>query len=233
MDNQIPVYLFTGFLEGGKTKFIQETLEDRRFNRGEPTLLLVCEEGVEEYEPEAFSGHRVTLQTVENESDLDPETLTRWLAKAEAERVKTLYRTAYRAEGVYECAPIAGAEECLRALKAAGAHIAVATSKPIRFAREILQRFGFDGYFDAVCGAESDAHSGKAEIVRRAMQELGADPAQSLMVGDRKYDVLGARACGIPCIVLDSGFAEPGEYEEAGAAAVFADYPSMQAYLLA
>ena len=44
----IPVYLFTGFLESGKTKFIQETLEDRRFNKGERTLLLVCEEGEEE-----------------------------------------------------------------------------------------------------------------------------------------------------------------------------------------
>ena len=44
----MPVYLFTGFLEGGKTKFIQETLEDRRFCNGERTLLLVCEEGEEE-----------------------------------------------------------------------------------------------------------------------------------------------------------------------------------------
>ena len=103
--------------------------------------------------------------------------------EAEAERVKTLYRTAYRAEGVYECAPIAGAEECLRALKAAGAHIAVATSKPIRFAREILQRFRFDGYFDAVCGAEDDAHAGKAEIVARALSRLNAAPADAVMVG--------------------------------------------------
>ena len=45
---EIPVYLFTGFLEAGKTRFIQETLEDERFNAGERTLLLLCEEGVEE-----------------------------------------------------------------------------------------------------------------------------------------------------------------------------------------
>ena len=45
----IPVYLFTGFLESGKTKFIQETLEDERFNDGTPTLLLLCEEGIEEF----------------------------------------------------------------------------------------------------------------------------------------------------------------------------------------
>ena len=46
----IPVYAFTGFLESGKTKFIQETLEDPRFNAGERTLLIVCEEGEEEYD---------------------------------------------------------------------------------------------------------------------------------------------------------------------------------------
>lgn len=46
---EIPVYLFLGFLESGKTKFIQETLEDKRFNNGERTLMLVCEEGIEEY----------------------------------------------------------------------------------------------------------------------------------------------------------------------------------------
>ena len=48
MAEQIPVYLFTGFLEAGKTKFIQETMEDPRFNEGERTLLLICEEGLEE-----------------------------------------------------------------------------------------------------------------------------------------------------------------------------------------
>ena len=53
---EMPVYLFTGFLDSGKTTFIQETLEDERFNAGEKTLVLLCEEGIEEYEPEKFSG---------------------------------------------------------------------------------------------------------------------------------------------------------------------------------
>ena len=52
----IPVYLFTGFLESGKTKFIQETLEDKRFHKNEKTLVLVCEEGVEEFEPSCRFG---------------------------------------------------------------------------------------------------------------------------------------------------------------------------------
>ena len=50
---EVQVYLFTGFLDAGKTKFIRETLQDKRFNDKEPTLLLVCEEGEEEYEPDA------------------------------------------------------------------------------------------------------------------------------------------------------------------------------------
>ena len=62
----IPVYLFTGFLESGKTKFIQETLEDERFNSGEKTLLIICEEGIEEYEPSRFSGKNVYIKTVED-----------------------------------------------------------------------------------------------------------------------------------------------------------------------
>ena len=54
MPSNIPMYVFTGFLESGKTKFIQETLEDERFNAGEKTLLLVFEEGEEEYDPTTY-----------------------------------------------------------------------------------------------------------------------------------------------------------------------------------
>lgn len=104
-NRQIPVYLFTGFLEGGKTKFIQETLEDGRFNKGEPTLLLVCEEGIEEYAPEQFSGHRVKLKVVENEADLTPENLVQWLAKAEAERVLVEYNGMWMLDSLYGALP--------------------------------------------------------------------------------------------------------------------------------
>ena len=52
---EIPVYLFVGMLESGKTKFIQETMEDPQFDSGDKTLLLVCEEGEEEYDPGRFA----------------------------------------------------------------------------------------------------------------------------------------------------------------------------------
>ena len=69
---QIPVYTFTGFLESGKTKFIQETLEDSRFNAGERTLLLVCEEGEEEYDLSRYPYKNVYLEVLD-----DPEAVTR------------------------------------------------------------------------------------------------------------------------------------------------------------
>ena len=64
---QIPVYVFTGFLDSGKTKFIQETLEDPRFNAGERTLLLVFEEGEEEYDFSTYPHQNVYLEVVDQE----------------------------------------------------------------------------------------------------------------------------------------------------------------------
>ena len=62
---QIPVYSFTGFLDSGKTKFIQETLEDPRFNAGERTLLLLFEEGEEEYDFSAYPHQNVHLHVLD------------------------------------------------------------------------------------------------------------------------------------------------------------------------
>ena len=67
---QIPVYAFTGFLDAGKTKFIQETLEDERFNTGERTLLLICEEGEEEYDFSTYPHKNVYLEVI------DPQKIT-------------------------------------------------------------------------------------------------------------------------------------------------------------
>ena len=65
---QIPVYVFTGFLDSGKTKFIQETLEDERFNAGERTLLLVFEEGEEEYDFSTYPHKNVFLEVLDQQT---------------------------------------------------------------------------------------------------------------------------------------------------------------------
>ena len=84
---EIPVYLFTGFLESGKTTFIQEALEGDDFNAGERTLLLLCEEGEEEYHPVKFFGTNVFIDRVEDEEDLTEETLSALQKKHKVERV--------------------------------------------------------------------------------------------------------------------------------------------------
>ncbi len=91
MKPQIPVYIFTGFLEAGKTKAIQETMEDKRFHDGERTLLLLCEEGVEEFDTSRFSGGNVYTEIVEDEKDLSPELLLSFEKKYNIERVIVEY----------------------------------------------------------------------------------------------------------------------------------------------
>lgn len=101
MPDEVPVYLFTGFLEAGKTKFIQETLEDKRFNTGERTLLILCEEGEEEYAPDQFAAGNVFTRTVEDEDELTEENLQRWLLETNAERVLVEYNGMWMLDSFY------------------------------------------------------------------------------------------------------------------------------------
>ena len=101
----VPVYLFTGFLEAGKTKFIQETLEDRRFCNGERTLLLVCEEGEEEYAPDQFADKSVFIRVVESQDQLTGENLSRWLRETKAERVVIEYNGMWMLDLLYSAMP--------------------------------------------------------------------------------------------------------------------------------
>lgn len=88
---EIPVYVFCGFLESGKTRFIQETLEDPQFNSGEKTLLVVCEEGMEEYDTSKFPNNQVYIETVDDVNLLTPGYFLRARKKYDAERVMIEY----------------------------------------------------------------------------------------------------------------------------------------------
>ena len=83
---EIPVYVFTGFLDSGKTKFIQETLEDERFNAGERTLLLVCEEGEEEFDLSTYPYKNVYQEVIDQER-ITAKELSALAQKHKAERV--------------------------------------------------------------------------------------------------------------------------------------------------
>ena len=101
----MPVYLFTGFLEAGKTRFIQETLEDKRFCKGEKTMLLVCEEGVEEYEPDQFCTKTVAIRTIADQSELTSENLLRLARETDAERVVVEYNGMWLLDLLYTALP--------------------------------------------------------------------------------------------------------------------------------
>ena len=70
---KLPIYLFTGFLEGGKTSIIQESLNDEKFNTGEKTLVIMCEEGECELDPSKFWGKNVSIHTVDDKKWLSKE----------------------------------------------------------------------------------------------------------------------------------------------------------------
>lgn len=87
MVKEVPVYLFLGFLDAGKTKFIQETFEDERFDSGEKTLLLVLEEGEEEYDPSSFRVKNFKIETL-SVQEATIERLTQIAYAYGAERVE-------------------------------------------------------------------------------------------------------------------------------------------------
>lgn len=105
MAQQLPVYLFTGFLDGGKTHMIQESMEDSRFNSGEKTLIILCEEGEEELDPSRFYGQNVYLKTVENESDLTTANLEAMAAEHKFDRVIIEYNGMWQLNTLYENMP--------------------------------------------------------------------------------------------------------------------------------
>lgn len=97
----IPVYLFTGFLESGKTQFIQGTLEDKRFNGGEKTLLLICEEGEEEYEMSSYPFKNIYLRTINDPSELTSQNFSALLAETGAERVVVEYNGMWQLQNLF------------------------------------------------------------------------------------------------------------------------------------
>ena len=101
----ISVYLFLGFLDSGKTKFIQETLEDARMETGEKTLLLVCEEGDEEYAPERFAVKNVVKITLESADELTEQNMQALTAKHKPQRIVVEYNGTWLLQQFFEAMP--------------------------------------------------------------------------------------------------------------------------------
>lgn len=135
-----------------------------------------------------------------------------------AEKLTAKYREMYADNAMFRLELFDGVEELLKALKENNVRMAIASSKPENFFSKLLDHLGITKYFDVVCGASlSDIHNTKQQIIARAMQNLSADREKTLMVGDRVFDIEGAKENKIKSagVVFGSDFTE--ELENAGA----------------
>lgn len=141
-----------------------------------------------------------------------------------------IYRERYEAIGIHENAPYDGAVECLRTLKDRGYHLSLATSKMHRMAEIVLDSFHMRTYFDFVGGRDDDGklHT-KADVIRHIMHELNLEEKkeQILMIGDRKYDIAGAREVGLDTVGVLFGYGGRQELEEAGATWLVKNYSEL------
>lgn len=141
-----------------------------------------------------------------------------------AEQATRDFKERYVPIGVHECRVFPGIKQLLQALRDRGFKIGIATSKPQVLAEQLLAQEYMTELFMVICGSGSDGNnSAKWQVLKRAMEELGAGPEDSVLVGDTKYDVEGAKLCGVPCIGVAYGYAAPGELEQAGAVAIAKD----------
>jgi len=146
--------------------------------------------------------------------DMDEETIEKGIK---------YYREYYAKTGLYENEAYPGIEELLKKIKESGRKIAVTTSKPGKFSKDILEKFGLLQYFDIVAGATLEGEPGKArankdEVIEYALEYFGnPDKSSVVIVGDTRFDAEGAAKIGIDCIGVLYGFGTEESLREAGA----------------
>ncbi|MBQ8210629.1 MAG: HAD hydrolase-like protein [Clostridia bacterium] len=143
------------------------------------------------------------------------------------------YRERYNVKGIFENVPYEGIPELLDELSVRGCRLAVATTKPEYMALRVTDRYELTKYFETVSGAIGENDT-KEAVIRKACERMGIPENEwneILMVGDRKFDIIGAHACGIKCCAVEYGFAPDGEFEEYGADYVVADVEELKNFL--
>ena len=138
----------------------------------------------------------------------------------ESKSVVSKFRERFRGIGIFENALYDGIPEMLSSLRERGYILAVATSKPQEFAEQVLDMFHIAEYFTAVSGSSLDgSHVEKKDVILRAMSELGATTEHTVMIGDTKFDIEGARLCNLSSIAVTWGYAAEGDLDSADAIA--------------
>lgn len=139
-----------------------------------------------------------------------------------AAEMVTLYREYFTVTGIFENSVYDGVEEMLKTLKQEGIKIAMATSKPEKFAKIIADHFGLAQYFDVIGGACMDeTRTEKQDVIRYVLEQCEEKELDKIvMVGDRSYDILGGHAEGLKVIGVLYGYGDLKELSEAGADAL-------------
>ncbi len=150
----------------------------------------------------------------------------------QAEEAIRIYRERYIPIGKFENTPYPGIRELLEALKAKGHKLYVATSKPETTSVEILEHFDLAKYFDRICGASMDLSRNSKEAVIAYLLEENGRADNITMVGDTKFDIIGANAHGIPAIGVSWGYGEVADMEAAGAKAIAHNMEELLALLV-
>lgn len=139
----------------------------------------------------------------------------------QAEDAIATYREYFSVEGLFENEVYPGIPELLARLKASGKTLIVATSKPEEFSRRILEHFGLLDFFTFVAGATMDGSRGtKIQVMEHAISTCGVDVSDAVMIGDRKFDILGAKHFGLASVGVLFGYGSREELTEAGADAL-------------
>ena len=153
-------------------------------------------------------------------------------SKGDAEKAIQYYREYYAPKGIFENEVYEGIPEMLAHLTEAGFTLLVATSKPTVFARKVLKHFGMEDYFSFVGGSELDgSRTKKAEVISYILKTCGIEAKEAIMIGDRRHDIEGGKACGLESVGVLYGYGTEQELTEAGADHIIRTVAELEDYL--
>ena len=156
------------------------------------------------------------------------------MSEEDARKAVAVYRERFSTVGLFENFPYPGIADMLAELKAQGKILAVASSKPTIYVRRILEKFELAPYFNVIEGSYLDGtRVDKKEVIAEVLSQLDNPSADDLlMIGDRKFDVIGAREMGFGCVGVRFGFAAPDELEQSGAVYIADTVRDLHRYLI-
>ena len=139
-------------------------------------------------------------------------------SEEKAFEITNVFRKRYSEKGIYENSIYDGMKGLLERLSSSGVKLCVATSKPQIYTDKILESFEIRKYFDIVVGSDLEGEfCDKSDIIARVIELGGYDKSGCIMVGDRKYDIIGAKKNGIKSMAVLYGYGNKEEFVLSGA----------------